>query len=198
MISQDRWLEIEPYIDQALELTSSTRKAYVAELRRRDAALADEVARFVAECDQPDPRLDDSAPARFGYLLDDVAPAPLPAHALLAGRYRIEREIGRGGMAIVYLARDAKLHDRAVAVKVMRCSSLTSHSTRRFLDEIRVTGTLRHPNIVPVYDADEFEDEAFFVMPHIEGETLRDRLAREPTARLPISDALRIGIDIAR
>jgi serine/threonine protein kinase len=193
------WAVLEPLVDHALELPPDQRAAYIADLRRADPANALEVERLVAECEQPDALLDDSAPNRFAYLLEEHGPPPLAANTVLAERYRIDREIGRGGMAIVYLASDAKLDDRPVAVKVMRRAGLAT-TAKRFREEIRLTSKLRHPNIVPLYDAGEEEEheQVFFVMPLIEGETLRDRLARRQPARLTIQEALRIGIEIAR
>ena len=196
-MSRDRWLALEPLVDQALDLAPDERAAWVAALRRRDAEQAAEVERLVAECETPDPRLDDSAPNRFAYLLDEPAPPPLAPGTVLGERYRVEREIGRGGMAIVYLASDMKIDDRPVAVKVTRRSGVAV-SAKRFHEEVRLTSKLRHPNIVPLYDTGEQDEHAYFVMPLVEGETLRDRLARMPPRSLTIQEALRVGIEIAR
>ena len=98
--------------------------------------------------------------------------------ALLAGQYQIERELGRGGMGIVYLARDVRL-DRLVAIKLLPPLLASSGDLReRFLREARTAAQLSHPNIVPVYRADEIADHAFFVMAYVEGESLADRLRR--------------------
>ncbi len=98
--------------------------------------------------------------------------------ALLAGQYQIERELGRGGMGIVYLARDVRL-DRPVAIKLLPPLLASSGDLReRFLREARTAAQLSHPNIVPVYRADEIADHAFFVMAYVEGESLADRLRR--------------------
>ncbi|MBI3983063.1 MAG: protein kinase [Gemmatimonadetes bacterium] len=109
----------------------------------------------------------------------------------LGGRYEIEREIGRGGMAIVYVARDAR-HDRPLAVKVLRPELGTSLAAERFLREIQIAAQLQHPLIVPLYDSGATDDNLlWFVMPFIEGETLRARLVREK--QLPLGEALRIA-----
>ncbi|HEV8234953.1 MAG TPA: protein kinase, partial [Gemmatimonadaceae bacterium] len=197
-MSREQWLELEPLVDHVLELPIDQRPAYIADVRKRNAPLADELERFVTDCEVPDPRLDDSAPERFAYLLDDHLPAPLPQDTVLADRYLIRTEIGRGGMAIVYLASDVKLNHASVAVKVMRRGHLTTRAAKRFDEEIRLTSKLRHPNIVQLYDRGEHGDHAFFVMPYVEGETLRARLEREASGRLPIPEALRIGIEVAR
>ncbi len=96
----------------------------------------------------------------------------------LATRYRIERELGAGGMATVYLALDLK-HNRNVAVKVLRPELAAIVGASRFLKEIEVTANLQHPNILPLYDSGEADSFLYYVMPYIEGETLRDLLARE-------------------
>ena len=197
-ISREQWLQLEPLVDHVLELPEDQRPAYIDDIRQRDAALADDLERFIVDAEVPDRRLDDSAPEQFGYLLDDHLPTPLAPNTVLAERYQIHREIGRGGMAIVYLASDVKLNDASVAVKVMRRGSLMTRAAKRFEEEIRLTSKLRHPNIVQLYDRGEFDDHAFFVMPYVEGETLRARLEREPSGRLPIPEALRIGIEVAR
>ena len=112
----------------------------------------------------------------------------------LAGRYVVEREIGRGGMAVVYLARDIK-HDRLVAVKVLNPELTASLGTERFLAEIRTTATLQHPNLLPLYDSGEAGGLLYYVMPYIEGESLRARLEREQ--QLPVEDAVKIATGIA-
>jgi eukaryotic-like serine/threonine-protein kinase len=114
--------------------------------------------------------------------------------AALADRYRIERELGAGGMATVYLAQDLK-HDRKVAVKVLRPELAAVIGAERFLTEIRTTANLQHPDILPLFDSGTADSFLFYVMPFIEGESLRDRLNRE--TQLPISDAVRIATEVA-
>ncbi len=112
----------------------------------------------------------------------------------LADRYRIERELGAGGMATVYLAADLK-HDRQVAVKVLRPELSASLGAERFLSEIRTTAKLAHPHILPLHDSGQAEGFLFYVMPFVEGESLRQRLTREGT--LPVDEAVRIAREIA-
>jgi serine/threonine-protein kinase len=105
----------------------------------------------------------------------------------LADRYLIERELGRGGMAIVYLAEDRK-HQRLVALKVLRPELAASLGAERFLREIHTAAQLTHPNILPLFDSGEADGTLYYTMPYVEGESLRDRLNREK--QLPIEDAL--------
>jgi len=112
----------------------------------------------------------------------------------LADRYRIEREAGAGGMATVYLAQDLR-HDRKVAIKVLRPELAAVIGAERFLAEIRVTANLQHPHILPLHDSGESDGFLFYVMPFIEGESLRDRLDRETL--LPIEDAFQIVQEVA-
>jgi len=114
--------------------------------------------------------------------------------AALADRYRIERELGQGGMATVYLAKDLK-HHRRVAVKVLHPELAAALGPERFLREIETTANLRHPHILPLYDSGEAEGFLFYVMPFVEGESLRDRLTRE--RQLPVEDARRITREVA-
>ena len=113
---------------------------------------------------------------------------------MLAGRFRIERELGRGGMATVYLAEDTR-HDRLVAIKVMRPELTSVLGAERFLREIRTAARLQHPHILPLHDSDEADGLLYYVMPYVEGESLRDRLHRE--SQLPLDDALRIVAEVA-
>jgi len=117
-----------------------------------------------------------------------------PPNGLLSERYELVREVGRGGMAVVYLAVDRK-HDRQVAVKILRPELTTSLGADRFLREIAIVAKLTHPHILPLYDSGNSDDSLFYVMPFVEGETLRDRLGRE--TQLPLADATRIAREIA-
>ena len=110
--------------------------------------------------------------------------------AALRDRYRIERELGAGGMATVYLARDLK-HDRDVAVKVLKPELAVALGAERFLAEIRVMATLQHPNLLPLFDSGEADGLLFYVMPYLEGETLRTRLQAE--RQLPVEEAIRLA-----
>jgi eukaryotic-like serine/threonine-protein kinase len=114
--------------------------------------------------------------------------------AALADRYRIERELGQGGMATVYLAHDLK-HDRQVAIKVLRPELAAVIGAERFLSEIKTTANLQHPHILPLFDSGAADSFLFYVMPYVEGESLRDRLIREK--QLPIGDAVRIATEVA-
>ncbi|HYV98035.1 MAG TPA: protein kinase [Gemmatimonadaceae bacterium] len=115
-------------------------------------------------------------------------------NAALADRYTIERELGAGGMAVVYLAHDLR-HDRNVALKVMRPELAAVIGAERFLAEIRTTANLQHPHILALFDSGQVNGTVFYVMPFVEGESLRDRLTREK--QLPIDDATRIAREVA-
>jgi len=114
--------------------------------------------------------------------------------AALADRYRIEREIGSGGMATVYLALDLK-HDRSVALKVLKPELAAVLGADRFVQEIKTTANLQHPHILPLFDSGEADSFLYYVMPYIEGETLRDKLNRE--TQLGIDEAIRITAEVA-
>jgi serine/threonine-protein kinase len=125
-----------------------------------------------------------------------VADLRTALEAALGDRYRLERELGRGGMATVYLAQDLR-HDRPVALKVLHPELATSLGPERFQREVRLAARLQHPHILSIHDSGEVPGDAltppllWFAMPFIEGESLRDRLTRE--RQLPLEDALRIG-----
>jgi eukaryotic-like serine/threonine-protein kinase len=114
--------------------------------------------------------------------------------AALADRYRIERELGQGGMATVYLAQDLR-HHRQVAIKLMRPELSAVIGAERFLSEIRTTANLQHPHILPLFDSGEVDGVLYYAMPFVEGESLRDRLSREK--QLPVPDAVRIATEVA-
>ncbi len=128
-------------------------------------------------------------------------PARVPPHMIddalrtaLADRYRIEREIGAGGMATVYLAEDLK-HRRKVALKVLRPELSAQLGPERFLHEIALTASLQNPHIVPLFDSGAIDGQLFYVMPYVNGETLRARIARGP---VPMDESLGILRDISR
>ena len=114
--------------------------------------------------------------------------------AALAGRYRIERELGQGGMATVYLAHDLK-HDRHVALKVLKPELAAVLGAERFVVEIKTTAALSHPHILPLFDSGTADGFLYYVMPYIEGETLRAKLDRE--TQLGIEEAVRITTEVA-
>ncbi|MFN8652186.1 MAG: protein kinase [Gemmatimonadales bacterium] len=114
--------------------------------------------------------------------------------AALAGRYAIVRELGQGGMATVFLAQDLK-HDRKVAIKVLRPELAAVIGAERFLREIKTIANLQHPHILGLIDSGEVEGTAYYVMPFMEGESLRDRISREK--QLPIPDAIRLASEVA-
>ena len=114
--------------------------------------------------------------------------------AAMADRYVLERELGAGGMATVFLAHDPR-HNRKVAIKVMHADLVDRVGPDRFLKEIETTANLQHPNILPLFDSGRVEGTVFYVMPYVEGESLRRRLERE--TQLPIDDAVRIAAEIA-
>src|SRR5262245_20317 len=107
----------------------------------------------------------------------------------LSDRYRLDRELGRGGMATVYLAHDLK-HDRPVALKVLHQELAAVVGPERFQREIRLAARLQHPHILTVLDSGENAERLWFTMPYVEGESLRDRLTRE--RQLPVDEAVRI------
>src|SRR6059058_5591992 len=116
----------------------------------------------------------------------DVFPPLQPA---LADRYLIKRELGRGGMATVYLAQDLK-HHRQVAIKVLKPELAAALGPERFLREIEIAAGLTHPHVLPLHDSGEAAGFLYYVMPYVEGESLRDRLTRD--GALPLDEALRI------
>jgi serine/threonine protein kinase len=112
----------------------------------------------------------------------------------LADRYAVERELGRGGMATVFLAEDLK-HRRPVAIKVLHPELAAAVGADRFLREIEIAARLQHPHILPLYDSGAAAGFLYYVMPYVEGESLRERLEREK--QLPLEDALRIAAEVA-
>src|SRR2546426_8665239 len=132
--------------------------------------------------------------SRYAHESSPVTDLLTHVQAALAGRYSIERELGRGGMATVYLAQDLK-HRRPVAIKVLAPELAAALGRERFLREIETAARLTHPHILPLHDSGEADGLLYYVMPYIEGESLRDRLDREK--QLAIADAVTITCAVA-
>jgi eukaryotic-like serine/threonine-protein kinase len=197
-MSRDRWRVLEPLLDAALELDPAKRSSYLRDACGADSALRSEAMSLLAACEDSDGLL--SRPAVVAYeplLLSGTRELP----RLLGGRYHIVREIGRGGMATVYLADDPK-HGRHVAVKVLHADVARLIGRERFLREIAIAARLSHPHILPLHDSGEVRepdadepDFLYSVSPYVTGESLRDRLQHAP--RLSTKDVLRLGREIA-
>ena len=190
-LTAERWVQLAPLIDAALDLEPDQRADYVDRICAGDSALRADLGRLLAECERNSSFIDRAAAERFALLMED-APQELPA--VLGDRFIVDREIGRGGMATVFLAHDRK-HDRPVAIKVLRREISAGVGPERFLREIRTAARLQHPHIVPFYDSGEAGGILYFVMAYVIGESLRDRLQREP--QLPVDEALRLTRDVA-
>ena len=186
------WKALGPLLDAVLDAAPERRATLIVELSAGDPARQRFLAHLVAECERDGPLLDRPVVERFGSLAAEPDQPLLPD--LLADRYQTCRELGRGGMARVYLARDLK-HGRDVAIKVIRPELAASLGHDRFLREIEIAARLRHPNIVPLYDSGQAGDSLYFVMPYEEGESLRTRLEAGP---LPVADAVSVLRDVAR
>ena len=198
LLSRERWVVIEPLLDAALELEPTTRPKFLDGACAGDAELRTEVGALLAACELGDAILTEPAAVTYAPLLIDAANGP---PAMIAGRYRIVREIGRGGMATVYLADDPK-HGRQVALKALHNEVAQVIGRERFAREIEIAAGLSHPHILPLHDSGEVTSEdadepslLYFTTPFAEGESLRDRLAREP--RLTTDDVVRLGREIA-
>jgi len=125
---------------------------------------------------------------------DDQQRLPFAQDDSVRDRYRVERELGAGGMATVYLARDLK-HDRDVAIKVMRAGLADAVGRERFLREIQLAAKLAHPHILPLFDSGEAGGALYYVMPNVQGQSLRDRM--NAVGPLPVADAVRIATEVA-
>src|SRR5687767_6558972 len=169
----NNWRELQSLVDTVLDTPPERRDAVLTEMSAGDSERRAALEHLVAECECDSPLLDRPAAERFAGLLYEEPEIPLPE--TLGGRYRIDREVGRGGMALVHLARDLK-HARDVAVKVIRPDLAASLGRERFLAEIGIAARLRHPNIVPLYDSGDADGVLYFVMPFEEGPSLRTRL----------------------
>ena len=188
--SPESWQSLAALVDTLLDTPPEQRARLIAELSGDDLRRRAELEGLLAECERDAPLLSRPAAEAFCALFDDDA-APFPE--ALADRYRLERELGRGGMATVYLATDLK-HGRDVAVKVVHPILASAWGADRFLREIEIVAQLQHPNIVPLYDSGEASGALYYVMPYESGASLRQRLVRE--TRLPVDDVVLILRDV--
>ena len=203
-----RWAEVQRVVDGALDRSPAARAAYLDAACGGDSGLRADAARLIDACERAEQGsgfLSVPAAALAGPLLADIAADEAARAAAqrvaladavrvaLAARYTVERELGRGGMATVYLARDLR-HDRAVAVKVL-ARNVAPVDGERFLREIRIAARLTHPHVLGMYDSGEADGLLYYVMPYVAGETLRARLTRE--GALPLTDAARLLRELA-
>jgi serine/threonine-protein kinase len=188
----NRWPEVEPLVDQLLELSGEEGEGFLAGCCAGDAELREQVERFMAGIRAAEKDFLAEPAAVYGSIIMSARHSLEPGTVL--GGYLIRKKVGRGGMATVYLARDTR-HERDVALKVLHHEIAIALGPDRFRREIKVTAGLRHSNILPLFDSGSEQDTLFYVMPYVVGETLRDRLTRE--IQLPVGDAVRLVQDIA-
>jgi serine/threonine-protein kinase len=192
-MSPERWQIVDTVVQGALALTSGARAEFLTRACGSDEALRREVEAFldaVADDDFLERRRSeraDESPTAARRTLERVA-------AVLGEQYAIEREIGHGGMATVFLARDLRQR-RQVAVKVLRPELSMVLGAGRFLREIELTASFQHPHILPLFDSGSADGLLYYVMPYVAGESLRARIARE--RQLPVADAVRIATEVA-
>ena len=185
------WEALAPMLDALLDTPSEDRAAMLVTLSGGNAARLVALGEMLEQCERDAPLLDRTAFERFDELVEDSDEALPP---ILSDRYQRGRELGRGGMARVYLARDLK-HGRDVALKVIRPELAASLGRERFLREIAIAARLRHPNIVPLFDSGDDAGALYFVMPFEAGPSLRERMRGGP---LPLAEALGVLRDVAR
>ena len=193
------WDQLQPLMDRALDLDPAERATWLSKLRQESGTIADELERHLNRQGTLDRRgFLEQSPLLDTSALEALAERrtwDLPTlQKALAGRYAVEGQIGEGGMATVYRATDAR-HRRPVAIKVVRPETASALGPRSFLHEIQLTANLAHPNILPLLDSGEADGVLYYVMPFVEGESLRARLKRE--GALPVADALAISRAVA-
>ena len=192
MMPED-WAALSPLVDVVLDLPDAEREARIVELTGGDADRVGALRAMVADCEREMPLLDAPASETFVRLIAEEPEQALPE--LLGDRYRIEREIGRGGMARAFLALDTR-HNRKVAVKVIRPDLAASLGRERFLREIGIAARLRHPNIVPLYDSGDADGVLYFVMLYEDGKSLRQRI--DDKSPFTASEYVSVLRDVAR
>ena len=195
-VSAERWAVLEPLLDELLELAPGEILTFV-ERASPDPNARAEILRMLEECALADPLLEVPAAERFPAVLEarlerEIGDASAPSG--FGGRFEIVREIGRGGMATVYLARDVR-HGREVALKVLNPWLAEILGAGRFLEEIRLTAALRHPHVLPLFDSGEAEGRFYFAAAYVEGASLRTRLTQD--GQITVAEAVRILREVA-
>ena len=196
-MKRDRWEDVVTLFEQVLQQPVAERERFLARATQEDLELRDQVAALL-RADAAAHPVFDATPAALAASMRDEPPASLAGRSI--GVYTLVREIGRGGMATVYHGEDAK-HRRPVALKLLDPITSSALGSERFRREIDVVARLQHPNILPLYDSGESEGLLYYVMPLVNGGTLRDRIERE--GPLSIADVRRItslvaaGLDYA-
>jgi serine/threonine-protein kinase len=189
--SPERWKEVRAIAESALAMPLEARDAFLSAGCRGDEQLRAEVEMLVRACESAE-----QSPGFLGAPAAALAESMLESalREALADRYALDREIGRGGMARVYLAHDRR-HHRRVAIKLLNPELGAVVGAERFLAEIAVTASLQHPNLLPLFDSGEAAGLLYYVMPFIEGESLRARLRRD--GQLPVEEAVRLVAKVA-
>src|SRR5262245_35444438 len=177
--SSERWEAIAPLLDALLDLAPERRLAFLSERSAGDLELQHEVELLLAAAEKPEAFLAESASALASPLVARIVRQERFAPGDRLGAYRIEREIGRGGMAMVYLARDTR-HDRLVALKVLDRELCSTLGADRFTRETAIVARLNHPHILPLFDSGVAEAGAgepvlYYAMPYVDGRPLRER-----------------------
>lgn len=186
MTPDERWQRIGALFDAALELDPGEREAWLRDRVPDDTELRDEVLALLRAHERESGVLE-ASPLDLSDLRERLESA-------LEGRYDLVREIGRGGMAVIFLAWERK-HDRRVVLKVLKPEVAAVYGADRFLREVRVAARLSHPHILGLIDSGEADGLLYYVMPHVEGETLRERM--DHRERLPVEEATTLLRDVA-
>jgi non-specific serine/threonine protein kinase len=191
----ERWRRITLLYLEALALTTEERVAFLGSACGDDSALRRELESLLDGGVPAPERLTTAATVTLAEVGPSAESVSTVAAGQVLGSYRIEGLLGRGGMASVYLAHDLK-HRRTVAIKVLKSQIAAAVGTVRFLREIEIAAQLVHPHILPLFDSGAVGDHLFYVMPHVEGGSLRARLQHD--APLPLDEALRLAREVAR
>ncbi len=213
VMTPERWRIVDAVVQGALARAPAERARYLDDACGSDVSLRHEAESLIAAAATADSFLEHPAsprPLASGVSSSAVSTSGAAAReaagearrertrsrlsAALGASYALERELGRGGMAVVYLARDLRQR-RSVAIKVLDSELSLLLGSERFLREIELTASLQHPHILPLFDSGSAEGLLYYVMPYVAGETLRTRIARE--GQLPIADAVRIASEVA-
>ncbi|MCC6244361.1 MAG: serine/threonine-protein kinase [Gemmatimonadaceae bacterium] len=194
-MDKEHWQKLQPLMDEALALSIDDRQPWLERIRQEAPTIADELEALLEREGTLDRRGFLDGPLTQGRELVAALTADVPAERLarlsaaLADRYEVGERVGRGGMAEVFSARDVR-HERRVAIKIIRPDTSSALGATRFLSEIRFTASLTHPHILPLLDSGEADGVLYYVMPFIEGESLRARMRRE--GAMSIADVVRI------